>query len=224
MENSKESLVERAYHGLFPEREYRMNGSIKYSGKFSAYNANVMLRLSTIQFGLSREWEDVDDEIVIGLLQHLMVRVFNTERTSPNIGLYEIFLKKVHKSAPRIQSPPELIAAFEIINDEYFAGMMDMPNLQWGSASFRRFGSYHYGSDIVTLSTALKDQGELMHYVLYHELLHKKHKYKVRGKQNFHHTPAFKKDEALFRNAAQLEKDLGKLARKKRTWKSFLDF
>ncbi|RMF05214.1 M48 family peptidase [Candidatus Woesearchaeota archaeon] len=225
MELSKtgQELVRRAYEGLFPDREYSFDGRIKYSGKFAPYNANVVMRGKQLTFGLSREWMEVSEDIVLGLLQHLLSKLFKAKKTTDNMQLYEIFLRKVHKAAPRKEAPPDLAESFRRVNEKYFSGMMDMPNLRWGSESTSKLGSYHYGSDTVTLSTALRESRELLDYVMYHELLHKKHKYSTKNGRSIHHSREFRKDEARFEDAALMEKELEKLARRKK-WKKIFSF
>lgn len=191
-------LALRAYRELMPQAKER-EVTLSYSGHFRHYNANVRMRGDHIHFSLSREWEGVSDEIVIGLLQHLLRKLLKSKRETPEQRMYERFLKHLTRHAPRGESDPELAAHFTTLNEEYFAGLLEQPNLRWGRASVRTLGHYHYASDTVTISTILREDEQLLRYVLYHELLHKKHKFSSAGTRTHHHTKAFREDERRFK-------------------------
>ncbi|MBI2575660.1 hypothetical protein HYV84_00450 [Candidatus Woesearchaeota archaeon] len=211
-------MLQEAINGLYANFPY--TASLSYSGKFKAFNANIRMEGKHVQFNLSRDWRTVSKEIQIGLVQELLAKLLRKRITplvtqTPEMELYSIFMKKVHLASPKTNVDPFLAERFSALNEKYFHGALDIPNLQWGSHSFRTLGHYHYGSDTVTISTALRQDGDLLDYVLYHELLHKKHKF-VKGKsRSFHHTPAFKRDEMLFENHSEMETRLNKLGRKR---------
>ena len=99
----------------------------------------------------------------------------------------------------------------EIINDKYFLGLIELPNLKFGKNSFTKLGSYSYASDTITISSALKHDFELLDYVMHHELLHKKHQFNSKNGRSYHHTALFRKKEKEFENAGLMEKRLGRL-------------
>ncbi len=209
-------------------QEYRF--TIKYSEKFNNYNANVKFyRLQKhVEFHLSRKWQSVSEEIRIGLLQSLLVRLFkksNTllQTTTFEIQLYDLFLKNLHTVAVRKESDVLLISIFNELNEKFFFNVMEMPNLVWGNDNLRKVGTYEYATDTVTISSALvQAPNVLIAYVVYHELLHKKHKFTMKNGKSYHHTPAFKNDEALFEDYQQVEKMLKKyLSSKKSTFLGF---
>ena len=127
-----------------------------------------------------------------------------------------IFLKKVHLAVPKEKIDPILEKSFDRVNDKYFYGMIEKPNLVWGKKSFRKFGSYDYGSDTISISRSLEPHPRLLDYVMYHEALHKKHKFTTSGARTRHHTSEFRKSEKRFENAAEMEKMLGRLASKRK--------
>ena len=90
------SLVVEAFNRLFPDND-NYSFSLKYSSKFSQYNANVKKRLSKIEFSLSSKWKTVNDEIVIGLIQSLLLRILGKKGSSMNIDLYNNFVKSLQK-------------------------------------------------------------------------------------------------------------------------------
>ena len=97
--------------------------------------------------------------------------------------------------------------------------MMERPNLVWGTVNVCRMGSYEYGSDTLMLSRILADDTNLLDYVMYHELLHKKHKFSSKHGRAIHHSKAFRIDEQKFKDAPLLEKRLGQLTRRSRIQK-----
>lgn len=220
------NFVEKAFKELWPEKELRHEVAVNYSGKFSDYNANVSYTPFSLKFKLSRKWRGVDEDIKIGLIQSLLIKVFKDKDYEKNnkIELYNMFLKNVALVAPRKESPPELIESFERVNNSYFYGLIDMPNLKWGRDSVRKLGSYEYGSDKLIISSLLKKAPfHLLDYVMYHELLHKKHKFYHKNGRSYHHTKVFRKDEKRFENSEGAEKELKQFLSKKR-WKKFFWF
>ena len=171
---------------------------VTYSGRFSGYNANVRYTRRHMDFRLAKRWKDVDEDIQKGLLQHLMCRVLKLKEDTLHIRLYEEFLRQASEYAPQGESDPYLVERFLVLNKQYFAGMMTQPTLTWGRASTTKLGSYEYATDTVRLSTILKEDEDLLDYVLYHELLHKKHKFSCSNGRTHHHTPAFRADEKKF--------------------------
>ncbi|MBI2548406.1 SprT-like domain-containing protein [Candidatus Woesearchaeota archaeon] len=205
------NLLEQAYIQLFPESQFPYEASIIYSGKFVGYNANLKLypRKNILEIAMSKQWQEIDIEITLGLIQVLLVKLFKKKRTTINMELYHLFMKHAHLAAPRIDAPPELVASFHRVNDKYFSGMMDQPNLIWGKESSRKLGSYDYGRDTITMSSLLQNvRQEVLDYIMYHELLHKKHKFAVKNGRSYHHTRIFKTDEQRFENAQAIEKEL----------------
>lgn len=189
-------IIEQAFKELWPEKEFNHTWTIRYSQAFSRFNANVRYSKNTLNFRLSYEWKDVSDEIKIGLLQSLMVKVFKDKGIqTTNIDLYNLFLKNVHMSAPKTDIDPVLSQSFDRVNEKYFAGMMEKTNLVLGNHNFSKLGTYEYGSDTITISTVLLKDESLMDYVMYHEMLHKKIKFKQAGSKHLHHSKEFRNKE-----------------------------
>lgn len=192
---------------------------VTYSRRFKGFNANVRYGRGVMEFRLSHQWKDVDEDIQKGLVQHLLCRLYSLKEDTLHVRLYEEFLRQASEYAPRKDSDPFLKERFEVLNEEYFFGMMNQPNLVWGRDSTTKLGSYDYATDTVTLSTIFKDDQDLLDYVLYHELLHKKHKFSCSNGRTHHHTPAFRKDEKQFW-LKDAEKKLNRFVAKKRHQKT----
>lgn len=213
--------LKQAFEELGVEYE---DAAVKYSRRFKPYNANVRHRRGEYEFRLSKQWESVDEEIRKGVVQHLLRKIHDAEKTAAE-KLYNHFLREVGDHAPRKPSPPGLVERFKRLNKHYFDEQLDMPNLEWGTDSLTKLGHYHYGTDTVRVSTALREAPDLLDFVLYHELLHKKHKFTCTDKTTRHHTKAFREDEQRFALPDAEKKLRAFVARKKRAKnKSWLPF
>jgi len=81
--------------------------------------------------------------------------------------------------------------------------------------SMRRLGSYEYGTDIISMSKVLDHDEDLIDYVMYHEMLHKKHKFHNKNGRSHHHTREFKEMERKFENSEEMERKIKNLVRHK---------
>jgi len=213
-------IGKEAFVRLFPDKQ-GYDILVKYHGNFSGYNANVRYSGRKITFNLSKKWKAVDKEIKIGLLQALLLRIFKQKKSTINIDLYNNFLRKVHVTIAKTDIDHELKKSFDRINDKYFEGMLEIANLKWGNGNVRTLGSYDFGTDTIKISSSLKGDDELVDYVMYHEMLHKKLKFSSSGAKSRYHTALFRKEEKRFENSAELEKRIKKrIVSRKRGLKS----
>ena len=214
-------LINKAFIELYPEKEYLYNSTVKYSKAFSPYNANVRYTKLTFNFKLSHLWKGVSEEIKIGLIQYLLSRIFKSKHKTVNMDLYNMFLKNVHISIPKTNVDPILKESFDRVNEIYLNGMLEMPNLIWGNTNFSRLGTYEYGSDNITISKILIKDQNFLDYVMYHECLHKKLKFKHSGTRSLHHSKEFREKEKLYEDKDvenKLKLFLLKERRKKWSW------
>jgi len=169
-------LAQLAFQALF-NKDCPHETELIYSGKFKGYNANLKLSNDILTFSLSRQWREVGDEIKIGLIQELLVKMFKKryrwkKNDTVNMELYEIFLKKVHLTIPKDKTHPLLEASFNRVNQKYLYDNLDRPNLIWGSFSTTQLGSYDFGTDTIKISQVLHPENAsnfLLDYVMYHE-------------------------------------------------------
>ena len=66
------NIIQQAYKLLY-NKELDKKAAIKYSGKFKPYNANVHITKYELIFNLSKTWKEIDEQIKIGLIQHLLM-------------------------------------------------------------------------------------------------------------------------------------------------------
>jgi len=199
---------------------------VKYSGHFKNFTANAKYNADKIEFNLSRQWKDIDKDIQVGLIQSLIVKIKKIRNIkTEDMKLYESFMKNLSKYAKKHTYDKELEESYERVNENMFQGMMDKPNLIFASESFNKLGSYEYSSDTIFMSTIFKDlplnEKRFLDYVMYHELLHKKHSFNIKNGKHHAHTTAFREDEKRFNVS---EQELTQWLRKKRRGFRLLDW
>ncbi|RJP38618.1 MAG: hypothetical protein C4547_04375 [Phycisphaerales bacterium] len=110
----------------------------------------------------------------------------------------------------------DLAHSFERVNRDYFEAGMDRPRLTWNRTfTHRKLGHYDHVRDTVMISCTLDHPlapPYAVDFVMYHELLHKKHGLVWSACRSNAHTPAFKRDERRFREFDQAEAALNRLA------------
>jgi predicted metal-dependent hydrolase len=216
-----EHLIKKAFKELYPDKEFTYRPILKYSGKFSGFNGNIRFGFNKIDIRMSKQLKKVSEEIRIGLIQTLLVKVIRPKAMkkvkTTNMDLYNSFLKNVHIALPKEVESSLLLQKFIKINEQFFNGLLDQPSLKWGTYSKSKLGQYEYGTDQISISKHLEHAPDaLLEYVLYHEMLHKKHKFTSKNGRSHYHTKAFREDEKKFPNAMQLEKEIPQYLRWKR--------
>jgi hypothetical protein len=214
------NLVEQAFKQLFPDKDFIFTAKITYSRAFKDYNANVKYRGTALEFRLSYLYKDVSEEIVIGLIQSLLLRIFKKKASTINIELYDKFIRNLPKYSRITRTDPALEASFARVNEKYFYSFLERPNLVWAGHNLTQLGSYHYASDTITVSRILEKDSNLLDYVMYHEMLHKKHKFYSKDGRSYHHTKLFRTKEKEFEDK-KIEEKLKTLLRKKKIKRLF---
>jgi|SRR3989338_798518 len=217
-------IIQEAFSKLYPDKEFNYNSKIKYSWKFKDFNANVKKYYDNLEFSLSRKWKSVDKDIKLGLIQDLMNKIFKTNEKTGNIELYNIFIKKLHLAIPKTKTDIVLEDSFNRINEKYFYGIIEKPNLVWGNKSVNQLGTYDYHTDTIKISLIFKEHIELLDYIMYHEMLHKKYKFTSKNNRTYHHTKEFKKKEREFDNAKEMERLIRVVTTRKRIKRFFWPF
>ena len=222
---AKMNIIEEAFKGLYPERDFDLTCSLKYSKQFNPYNANIKFSRGHLQLKLSKEWQKINREIKIGLIQSLMAKLWKTKKTTLNIDFYNNFLKKIHLITPKDKNDPILEESFNRLNEKYFHGLIERPNLIWGGESLRKLGSYDLQSDTISISSVFeKSDLRFLDYVMYHEMLHKKHQFYHKKGRNYFHTRQFKEAEKAFGSSEAIEKEINLFLRKAKRRKNWWFF
>ena len=115
----------------------------------------------------------------------------------------------------------DLDESFTRVNRAYFKGQMARPALTWNQTlTASKFGHYKQAGDTIMISVSLDSPDVstmLLDYVMYHELLHKKHGSTIINGRRLAHTPAFRDDERRFEGWEKAELELTRLAHRQAT-------
>lgn len=210
--NLAKRAVFELYNGFLDDRDI----FLKYSSKFKGFNANVYYTSKYLEFRLSKEWVELGDDLKIGLIQSLCNKVFNTNVLTLEIELYRKFLDNIGSYVKIDKRDSVLEDSFNRINVKYFDGLLTRPNLVWGEKAFTKLGHYEHQSDTVLISSIFKDELYLLDFIMFHELLHKKHGLeRTSSGRHVHHSKAFRLEEALYEDK-DIERKLRFFVRKKR--------
>jgi hypothetical protein len=204
----RSNLVRDAYKGLYGE-EPEHDMTLEYSNRLKDYNAHVKIAGRRLLFVLSADWEDVNEDIRSGLIQSLLIKALKRPGGSMNLDIYNNFVKKLHLAVEKREPHPVLKESFDRVNQKYFYGTMEMPNLVMGRRATRTLGTYHFHTDTITISSVLGHADpELLDYIMYHEVLHKKLKFSSSGLRNRYHTGDFREKEKQFERSEEVERRL----------------
>jgi predicted metal-dependent hydrolase len=226
MRYMNKETIEKAYSRLFPDEGSDYEFGLRFSRKFGSYNANARKSGNKILFSFSPEWKKVSEEISIGLVQDLLRKMLGKKKAATtNVQLYEIFIKNLHLAAAKVNADEKLLQIFNMVNEKYFNNLVELPNLQWSGSSKTKLATYNYHTDTISVSTIFADAGDdIIGYLLYHEMLHKKLKFSSGSRRTVHHSPEFRALERQFENREIMEKKLQEHARgKKRIHFSWLE-
>ena len=211
------SLIEESFKRLFPNENNSYEARIRYSGKLKPYNANIRKAGNRLVFSLSREWQKIGNEIKIGLIQDLLLKIGGKKGRTENTELYDSFIKNLHMATAKTEQEGKLLSLFNTVNRKYFGDTLEAPNLRWGMPSKARLATYDYHTDTITVSSIFREAEEsVISYLLYHEMLHKKLKFSNGNGRTTHHSNQFRELEKQFENHQHMEEKLRKLANRNR--------
>lgn len=206
-----DEFAEEAYKELFPEKEIPKI-EVKYSSRMSPYNSFVRYNQIKISFNMSMEWKEIDDTIKKGLVQSLLMRVYKSRKEKTMYtDLYDSFMRNLHRSVSKDRNDPILEESFIRVNTKFFSSQMERPNLVWGGYTKHVLGNYNYHTDTIRISRYFIDAPhEMLDFIMYHELLHKKIKFKTKRGRSHHHTSHFREKEKEYPGAEEIDKKLHK--------------
>ncbi len=208
-------LIEESFKRLFPHKEFRYNVEEKYALQLSDFNANIRLNKNKILVKYNLQWKNIDDEIKIGLIQALLLKLFKVKDKKSisyvNINLYNDFLKQIPNLIEKTKCDPLLKNSFNRVNDQFFDNLLEKPNLVWGTYSVRKLACYNFHNDTVSVSKIFQNSKEkILDLLMYHELLHKKFQFKHNKGRSSYHCRDFKAAENLYPSKDLVEKEIEK--------------
>lgn len=200
------TILQKALDELGIEKQFIT--VVKYTDQFKNYGANLRLYGNVLTLKLSKSWRPISEEMRIGAAEELLVGLFKIKKTTTNMELYNGFIRNIHIAVPKEKPEQKLLDSFNRVNDKYFYGMMEIPNIVWGDHTVRKLGSYDYRIDTIVMSKVLEKRQDFLDLVMHHELLHKKHKFTSKNGRSLHHSPAFRKEEREFEDFDEKEREL----------------
>ncbi len=192
---------------LWRKQEYRNATILKVNEGF--LNADRQVWRAIIQTALAQR-DPAND---------LLIREFAaSDEFSETIFEMESFAAAATPSARgRVH---DLDESFARVNAAYFDNRMPKPALVWNrTLTARKFGHYQPARDTVMVSVSLDDPkvpAHLVDFVMYHELLHKKHGVMTVNGRRLAHSPGFRADEQRFAEYREAERQLNELALRQR--------
>ncbi|MAF99286.1 MAG: hypothetical protein CMH61_01610 [Nanoarchaeota archaeon] len=211
------NLIQQSYHRLFPDKLFPYQSFLNYNKKLGDFNANIRLKHQVLEIRMNSKWKDIDDEIKIGLIQHLLLKILKNKQTTSNIELYHSFVKNIPVLTPKNNIDGQLLDSFSRVNEQLLSGQLELPNLQWGQETFRKLAHYNYHNDTITMSSLFKDaSNEIIDYIMYHEMLHKHLQFTSKNGRSSYHTPQFKRMERMYPNHSLIEKRITGIVRQKK--------
>jgi hypothetical protein len=194
-------------NALWRKREYRNAALIKVNEGFLSADRQVWQAI--LQNALSPRAQASD----------LLIREF---AASDDFGetLFEIE-SFAAATTPSVRGRAhDLDESFARVNAVYFEGRMPKPALVWNrTLTARKFGHYQPVRDTVMVSVSLDDPkvpAYVVDFVMYHELLHKKHGVTTLNGRRLAHRPEFRADERRYAEYREAERLLNELALRQR--------
>jgi predicted metal-dependent hydrolase len=96
----------------------------------------------------------------------------------------------------------DLNASFDRLNLQYFDGALDKPRISWSMKRSRhilgRYDSTHHMIFVSRLFDTPKIPSYVLDYIMFHEMLHVKHRSRIHDCRVLVHTPEFRSDEKRF--------------------------
>ncbi len=217
----KMNLIQESYSRLFPDKEFSYQTELNYNLRLSDFNSNIRLRGNKITLNLNLQWKDIDNEIKIGMIQTLLLKLLKTKKNTFNIELYHNFIKNIPILTPKTESDLTLGASFQRVNQQFFSNQIELPNLIWGTDSRTKLASYNFHRDVISVSTIFKTAPEkVLDYLMYHELLHKWQKFKHKNGRSFYHTSEFREAEREYPQQKEVEEEIKRIIKRPASKKS----
>jgi hypothetical protein len=185
---------------------------------FAGLNHTVRLHESRLVFRLSDIFTDAPPEVLQSLALILLGKLYRKtidseyHRTYRNFILAEDIqerarIARTKRSRPMRAGGPlgrhvDLELLFDRLNQEYFGASLAKPRLSWSAKKSRRvLGHYDATHDVIFISRIFDVPGipkYVVAYVLFHEMLHLKHRSRVDDSRLVIHTPEFRAEEKRF--------------------------
>jgi hypothetical protein len=201
---------------------------------FAGLNHTIRIRKQRVYVRVSDILRDAPQPVYRALAFILVAKLFNKRVTAEHEKLYRQYAyqpqvlrasdlarqkrgRKMLTSA--IGRVYNLDRIFARLNRRYFSNELSKPTLSWSARRTKRILGHHdYVHDAIIISRSLDSPAVpefMVEYVLYHEMLHMKHRPRVINGRRVYHTAAFRADEHRFAYYEQAIAELEKATRRR---------
>jgi len=201
---------------------------------FAGLNHTIRIRRQRVYVRVSDILRDAPPQVHRALAFILVAKLFNKSATAEHESLYRQYAyqpqvlrasdlarrkrgrKLLNGATGRVYNLDKIYAR---LNRRYFNNELHKPTLSWSARRTKRILGHHDAvHDAIIISRSL-DQANvpefLVEYVLYHEMLHIKHRPRVINGRRIFHTAAFRADEQRFARFRESIEWLDNLARRR---------
>jgi predicted metal-dependent hydrolase len=198
---------------------------------YTTLKNTIKKRDNLIKIRISDMLKDAPYDVIWALIVLLFSKLEQIKPPSEHATTYREYInsramqnlirkKRRERVKKQIVSPKgehyDLRTSFKRINRKYFEGKMKMPLLSWSRRRTKtRFGHHDAALDTIIISKSLDDPKIprfLLDYVMFHEMLHIKHKSSFENGRRRMHTKAFSEDEMRFKERKRAEVLLKKIS------------
>src|SRR3989344_9360637 len=102
------NIIQESFQRLYPHKQFIYNSKLEYNLRLNDFNANIKLYKNILSINLNLQWKDIDDEIKIGLIQTLLIKIVKEKVHSPNIDLYNNFIRNIPILTEKTKTNPLL--------------------------------------------------------------------------------------------------------------------
>ncbi|HYR83406.1 MAG TPA: SprT-like domain-containing protein [Terriglobia bacterium] len=186
---------------------------------FAGLNHTARLNNSRLVIRLSDIFTDAPTDVYYSLALILLAKLYHKKIDTSYHRTYRTFILtgeiqerarvarnercRLVRSGSSRGSYVDLEELFNRLNEEYFASSLDKPRLSWSAKKSRyvlgRYDVTHHTIFISRVFDSPKVPRHVVEYVMFHEMLHLKHRSRVQESRLMVHTPEFKADERNFR-------------------------
>src|SRR5262249_45333298 len=187
---------------------------------FAGLNHTVRLHQNRMAIRLSDIFVDAPTEVYRSLAFILFAKLYRKTIDDFYYRNYRSFIMAEHiqerartarnqrSRGVRLTGPRgkyvDLESLFNRLNEEYFGGSLAQPRLSWSVKKSRyilgRYDAIHHVIFISRLFDVPDLPPYVVEYVLFHEMLHLKHRSRVHDSRTMVHTPEFRAEEKTFRD------------------------
>jgi hypothetical protein len=190
---------------------------------FAGLSHTARLRSGELLIRISDIFTDAPAEVFNSLALILLARLYRRKVENTHHESYRVYVlrndiqeralaarrkrgRALSATGPRGRHV-DLDTVFDRLNQQYFGGALSKPQLSWSRKRTRhilgRYDSGHHVIFISRLFDALDVPIYVVEYIMFHEMLHIKHRSRIRDARHIIHPPEFKIEERTFKNYLQ---------------------